>query len=84
MRDASFLYEMEIRDGAPKRITRTQSDGTFERGERVFGAMLGVGAGRFTVCASATTIPVADSDLSGSLSRAARAPRGASRARRAA
>jgi CheY-like chemotaxis protein len=68
VRDASFLYEMEIRDGAPQRITRTQSDGTFERGERVFGAMLGVGAGRFTVCASESIIPVADRDLSGSLS----------------
>ena len=67
VRDASFLYEVEVRDGAPKRITRTASDGTFQRGERVFGAMLGVGAGRFTVSTSENAIPAEERDLGGSL-----------------
>jgi len=49
VRDASFLYEIEIRDGRPARATRTASDGTFDRGEGVLAAMLGVGAGRFVV-----------------------------------
>jgi CheY-like chemotaxis protein len=67
VRDASFLYEVEIRAGAPKRATRTSSDGIFERGERVLGAMLGVGAGRFTVSSSEAAIPAEDRDLGGSL-----------------
>lgn len=49
VRDASFLYEVEIRDGRPARATRTAADGTFQRGESVLAAMLGVGAGRFVV-----------------------------------
>lgn len=49
VRDASFLYEVEIRDGRPVRATRTASDGSFERGALVLAALLGVGAGRFAV-----------------------------------
>ena len=45
VRDASFLYEVELRDGAPKSATRTTSDGSFQRGKEVFGALLGVRAG---------------------------------------
>jgi DNA-binding response OmpR family regulator len=56
VRDASFNYEVEIRDGAPQRATRTAGDGTFLEGSRVLAAMLGVGAGRFTVTTSTTTI----------------------------
>ena len=52
VRDASFLYDVEIRDGAPVRATRTAGDGSFQRGERVLAAMLGVGAGRFVVAPS--------------------------------
>ncbi len=52
VRDASFLYEIEIRDGAPVRATRTASDGGYQRGERVVASMLGVGAGRFVVSPS--------------------------------
>ncbi|HEY2510905.1 MAG TPA: response regulator [Polyangiaceae bacterium] len=67
VRDASFLYEVEIRDGAPRRITRTSSEGTFDRGERALAALIGVGAGRFTVASSAMAISAEDRDLSGSL-----------------
>jgi CheY-like chemotaxis protein len=49
VRDASFLYELELRDGAPRSATRTTSDGSFQRGKDVFAAVLGVRAGRFVV-----------------------------------
>lgn len=49
VRDASFLYEIEVRDAAPVRATRTASDGGYQRGDRVLASMLGVGAGRFVV-----------------------------------
>jgi CheY-like chemotaxis protein len=49
VRDATFLYEIEIRQGRPARATRTATDGTFQRGSRVLAALLGVGAGRFVV-----------------------------------
>jgi CheY-like chemotaxis protein len=49
VRDASFLYEVEMRGGAPKSATRTTSDGSFQRGKEVLAALLGVRAGRFVV-----------------------------------
>jgi DNA-binding response OmpR family regulator len=64
IRDASFNYEVEIRDGAPHRATRTSGDGTFLEGARAIGAMLGVGAGRFTVTTSTTAI---EAQLDGNL-----------------
>jgi len=56
VRDASFLYEVEVRDAAPVRATRTASDGSYQRGERVLASMLGVGAGRFVVSPSTEAI----------------------------
>ena len=64
VRDASFNYEVEIRDGAPHRATRTSGDGTCLEGARVIAALLGVGAGRFTVMTSTTAI---DAQLDGNL-----------------
>jgi CheY-like chemotaxis protein len=84
VRDASFLYEVEIRDGAPRRITRTSSDGVFERGERVLAAMLGVGAGRFMLASSNVAIPAEDRDLNGSLTAQLARPVAVARAARAA
>lgn len=55
VRDAMFLYELELRDGRPVRATRTAPDGNFERGAPVLGAMLAVGAGRFVVSPPHTT-----------------------------
>jgi CheY-like chemotaxis protein len=49
IRDASFLYEVELRGGGIHRASRTAGDGSFLRGEKVIPAMLGVGAGRFVV-----------------------------------
>jgi DNA-binding response OmpR family regulator len=78
VRDASFNYEIEIRDGAPRRATRTAGDGTFLEGSRVLAAMLGVGAGRFTVTTSTKAI---DAQLEGNL--AAQLARPIARARAA-
>lgn len=64
VRDATFNYEIEIRDGAPQRATRTAGDGTFLEGSRVIAAMLGVGAGRFTVATSTSKL---DTQLDGNL-----------------
>ena len=54
LRDAAYLYEIEIRDGRPRRVTRTAADGSFERGDRVLSGLLGIGAGRFAVTPSGT------------------------------
>ena len=64
VRDAAFHYEIEIRDGRPVRASRTAADGTFERGRGVLTSLLGVGAGRFVVAPSDSTLPP---ELDGSL-----------------
>ena len=55
VRDASFLYEVELWGGGIQRASRTSGDGTFLRGDRVIPAMLGVGAGRFVVSSTRST-----------------------------
>jgi DNA-binding response OmpR family regulator len=81
VRDACFLYEMEIREGQPRRVTRTGGDGSFERGERVFAAMLGASAGWFVVMSSEGSL---QGELHGSiasqLSRPIASARGAAQA----
>jgi DNA-binding response OmpR family regulator len=64
VRDATYLYEIEIRGGVPRKATRTASDGGYLRGERVLASLLGVGAGRFVVSPGAGSIR---GDLSGTL-----------------
>jgi PleD family two-component response regulator len=64
VRDATFLYEVEIREGAPWRATRTSGDGTFTKGSRVLNALLGVSSARFTVTTSNAKI---DLELDGNL-----------------
>jgi CheY-like chemotaxis protein len=49
IRDAAFLYEVEVRDGQVRTATRTASDGHAEVGERSLSGLLGVRAGRFAV-----------------------------------
>jgi DNA-binding response OmpR family regulator len=63
-RDASFLYEIEIRSGAPQKAIRTSGDGGLRRGPPVLAALLGISAGRFTVTTSSSPV---DADLEGSL-----------------
>jgi len=64
IRDASFHYELEIRDGAPVSAIRTDTQGGVRRGEAVLASMLGVGVGRFVVQDSSGDVV---SELSGSL-----------------
>ena len=56
VRDATFLYEVEIRGGAPRKATRTASDGSFQSGERALAMLLAVGAGRFSIASSTEAI----------------------------
>jgi CheY-like chemotaxis protein len=68
VRDASFLYEVELRGGAPRSATRTTSDGSFQRGKDVFGALLGVRAGRFVASkAQGTPRGTLEGDLDGQM-----------------
>ncbi|MBN1611234.1 MAG: response regulator [Polyangiaceae bacterium] len=49
LRDPAFLYEVQIRNGRLRCVTRTAADGSFDRGPSVLAALLGVTAGRFVV-----------------------------------
>jgi CheY-like chemotaxis protein len=49
IRDAAFLYEVDVRDGQVRTATRTASDGHAETGEGALSGLLGVRAGRFAV-----------------------------------
>ena len=49
VRDAAFLYEVDVRNGRVRTATRTASDGRAETGERALSTLLGVRAGRFAV-----------------------------------
>ena len=49
LRDASSLYEVDLRDGELVDLTRTASDGAFARGHKVLDSLFGTTAGRFTV-----------------------------------
>ncbi|HEY3254042.1 MAG TPA: response regulator, partial [Polyangiaceae bacterium] len=49
IRDAAYLYEVQVRRGRLCSATRSSADGSFERGEFVLAALLGVSAGRFIV-----------------------------------
>lgn len=83
LRDATHLYELEVREGKPVRATRTTADGGFERGARVFAALLGVGAGRFSVgslLSGDAGSPPMRADLSGTLGEQMLAATAASRA----
>ena len=71
VRDAVYLYEVELRDGEPKSATRTATDGSFERGEKVLAALLGVSAGRFVVTPSQAGVR---GSLGGTLEESLREP----------
>jgi DNA-binding response OmpR family regulator len=76
VRDAMFLYEIDIRSGTPRKVTRTASDGSYQSGERALASLLGVGSGRFIV---ATTNDPIRGDLTGSLSEQLARPIAAAR-----
>ncbi|MCC6524350.1 MAG: response regulator [Polyangiaceae bacterium] len=50
VRDAHYLYEIELRGGRPVAAGRVASDGREERGAAVLSAALGVRTGRFGLC----------------------------------
>ncbi|MFO0568210.1 MAG: response regulator [Polyangiaceae bacterium] len=52
VRDSVYLYELDLREGRPLAVTRTATDGSFERGPRIFDALIGISAGRFVVTPS--------------------------------
>ncbi len=56
VRDATHVYEVEIRAGSPRKATRTASDGSYRSGERAVAGLLGVGAGRFVVTPSSQPV----------------------------
>ncbi len=71
IRDAVYLYEVQIRRGRLCSATRSSADGSFERGDYVLAALLGVSAGRFTVEPDATPCRV---DFEGSAAQILKAP----------
>ncbi len=77
VRDASFLYEVEIRDSAPVRATRSSAQGGFARGAQVIAQLLGVGAGRFVL---SNTEAAVEADLVGDLDEQLTRPVALSRA----
>jgi hypothetical protein len=76
VRDATFIYEVDIRGGQPRKATRAASDGSYQSGERVLASLLGVGAGRFIL--SPVEGPVRG-ELSGTLSEQLARPIAAAR-----
>jgi len=71
IRDAVYLYEVQVRRGRLCSATRSAADGSFERGEFVLAALLGVSAGRFTVEPDSTPCRV---DFEGTAAQMLRAP----------
>lgn len=71
IRDAVYLYEVQVRRGRLCSVTRSSADGSFERGEFVLAALLGVSAGRFTVEPDATPCRV---DFDGTAAQILKAP----------
>jgi len=77
IRDAVYLYEVQIRRGRLCSATRSSADGSFERGEFVLAALLGVSAGRFIVEPDATPCRA---DFDGTAAQILKAPIERSRA----
>lgn len=71
LRDAVYLYEVQVRSGQVRSATRSAADGSFERGPRVFSSLLGVNAGRFAVQPDATPCRA---ELEGSLAELLQGP----------
>jgi DNA-binding response OmpR family regulator len=67
VRDASYLYEIDIRAHRPVRATRTATTGSFDRGPSVLAALLGVGDGRFAIAAPKHEDVAERQDLDGTL-----------------
>lgn len=77
VRDASYLYEIEVRAGAPRKATRTAADGGYVRGEKALASLLGVGSGRFVISGSVDPVR---GELQGTLTEQLARPIAAARA----
>jgi len=77
VRDAAYLYEIEVRNGRLSCATRTASDGSFERGDVAIAALLGVSAGRFVVAPASDMVR---GDFEGTLEQVLAGPIGRARA----
>jgi DNA-binding response OmpR family regulator len=71
IRDAAYLYEVQVRRGKLCSATRSSTEGSFERGEFVLAALLGVSAGRFMVEPDATHCRI---DFEGTVADVLKAP----------
>jgi len=71
IRDAVYLYEVQVRRGRLCSATRSSADGSFERGTFVLAALLGVSAGRFVVEPDASPCRV---DFEGTAAQILKAP----------
>ncbi|MEZ4300206.1 MAG: response regulator [Polyangiaceae bacterium] len=79
VRDAAYLYEIEIEDGAPVSATQVARDGKFVRGEDAMARLLGVRAGRFVVSAKIAGADPVPRTLTGTLIEQVRPHAAASR-----
>lgn len=77
LRDATHLYEIEIRNGAPVRAVRTSNDDDLLRGTRALASMLGVTSGRFTLANETSDV---EANLEGNLATQLAKPIAMSRA----
>ncbi|MBW2522768.1 MAG: response regulator [Deltaproteobacteria bacterium] len=77
VRDALFLYEVEVRSGRPVRATRTSTDGKTTAGPAVIAALLGAALGRFGVVDSEAPL---DEQLEGTLEEQLQQPMAVARA----
>jgi DNA-binding response OmpR family regulator len=62
VRDASNMFEVELRSGRRLAVTRTAADGAFTRGEKALMQLLGLGAGEFEVSTSSAALRAALSE----------------------
>jgi DNA-binding response OmpR family regulator len=60
IRDACYVYEIELHGGAPHKLTRTNAEGDRTEGEALSATVLGVSAGRFVI-ATLDARPASDS-----------------------
>lgn len=67
VRDAAYLYEVEVDGGRPVSATRTAKDGTFVTGAQALARLIGVRAGRFVVAPRRETGTPGASALLGTL-----------------
>jgi len=64
LRTASHAYELQLRAGAPRKVTRVASDGGILRGDAALGSLLSVRSGRYLVVQDRSAV---EPELTGTL-----------------